>query len=243
MKMLTKNILSHITTMLFPYRCISCSEIVHEKTGLCSSCWPKIEFLSEPWCKVCGTPTDGVLLEDGQCYACFNHPPSYEQYRSAMYYDDASKDFILRFKHADQTYLSGLFAEWMVHAGSDICRRATVIIPVPLFWTRLFKRQYNQAGLLANKISQRTKIKVCQDALIRTKPSGDAHAGYQERFQNIKGAFKINPKRLNLIQNQNIVIIDDVCASGSTIKECVKILKPIASSVSVLTLARVHKHD
>jgi len=57
---------------------------------------------------------------------------------------------------------------------------------------------------------------------------------------NIRDAFAIQPERRGLIyQTPNIILIDDVVTSGSTIKEAVKILKEAgAKKVYVLALAK-----
>jgi predicted amidophosphoribosyltransferase len=66
-------------------------------------------------------------------------------------------------------------------------------------------------------------------------------AGLQrkQRLENVRNAFKLNKKFVNLIKNKNILLIDDVVTTGATINECTKVLKSSgASKIFCLTLAK-----
>lgn len=113
-----------------------------------------------------------------------------------------------------------------------------VVVPVPLHWTRKNWRGFNQAELIAKLFSQKMGLNYA-DALIRTKNT-KPQVGKDSylRKQNIKGAFSINPHNPSLITH-NILLIDDVWTTGSTLKECCYVLKREgAKSVWALTLAR-----
>lgn len=78
--------------------------------------------------------------------------------RAALVYDDHSREYLLRFKHADRGDLTPLLARWLYQAGKGIWDQADLIVPVPLHRKRLLKRRYNQSGLLAAKLSQMTGV-------------------------------------------------------------------------------------
>lgn len=61
--------------------------------------------------------------------------------------------------------------------------------------------------------------------------------GKKDRAANVRVAFSVaDPDR---ITGQKIIIVDDVYTSGSTVKECARVLmKNKAMSVAVITLAR-----
>lgn len=107
----------------------------------------------------------------------------------------------------------------------------TVIIPVPLHRMRYNWRGFNQAFLLAECIADRFKLDIYNNVLFRkrnTKPQTKAKST-RERKENIKGAFFIS-KYLNvgnLIKNKNVIIVDDVCTTSATLKECAKELKKV----------------
>ena len=105
----------------------------------------------------------------------------------------------------------------------------TVVIPVPLHKRRHNWRGFNQAFLLAKPIAGRFKLDVYSNVLLRgenTKPQTKVKS-IEERGKNIKGAFFVS-KCLgirDLIKNKNVIIVDDVCTTSATLKECAKELK------------------
>lgn len=160
--------------------------------------------------------------------------------RSAVHYDEASKNLILAFKFMDRTDNAKILARWLKIAGQDIWHQGVdVIIPIPLHYTRLLKRRYNQSGLLAAELHKLTGLKVDYTSVIkhkRTKPQVEfsGHA----RVKNVKDAFSV--KHPEKIKGKRVVLIDDVMTTGSTLKECALALKRAgAKSVDTLTVARV----
>jgi len=152
---------------------------------------------------------------------------------------------ILKFKHGDGTFMAPTFARWLACKLPEFnIVGGALFTPVPLHWQRLFKRQYNQAGLLAQHTADISGHHYVPDLLIRTRhtpPQG--HLKRDERLQNIHAAIIVNPKHAATILNQTIVIFDDVLASGATVNECANLLKQAgAKTVHVLTLARTIKN-
>lgn len=163
--------------------------------------------------------------------------------RAAVRYDYFSKKTILALKFMDKTDNAKTFAKWLKLAGTDIWKEgADILVPVPLHYTRLLTRRYNQSALLAQELSKLVGIKTDIESLVKhksTKPqSGFAHR--QARAQNIKGAFKV--KHPENIKGKRVVLIDDVFTTGATARECAKTLyKAGALSVDVLTVAKVYR--
>jgi len=115
----------------------------------------------------------------------------------------------------------------------------SLIMPVPLHPARLRERGFNQSVLLAREIARRLSIPLDFMTLKRyiyTEPQ--VHLGKKERASNVKGAFDVADT--GKIVDRNILLVDDVYTTGSTVQECARVLvKNGASSVAVLTLARV----
>lgn len=211
---------------------------------MCAACWSHLTFLGGPSCPVCAYPFPIDLQQESEnpiCGGCLKAPPPFDLGRAPLLYDMASKDLILRFKHGDALHLTPAFAKWMLRSGEDILTKTDYIAPVPLHWTRLLKRNYNQAALLASSIARQKSIPFLPTLLTRiraTPPQGKL--GTAERFQNVRHAFGLNKKYSNLINKKVITLVDDVYTSGATLKECANILKKEgAATVYILTLARV----
>lgn len=226
---------------VLPPRCLSCGTLVDTAHALCSECWPKIQFITEPLCAACGMPFEFEVAAGTVCAACASSERPFGRARAAIAYDDGSRGFILAFKHGDRTDATRAFAPWMAQAGRELLRDADLLVPVPLHWTRLFMRRYNQAALLALAIGRLTGVKVAPDLLVRRKRTPSlAHSGASARAKTVSGAFIVPPRRCPQAEDRRIVIIDDVFTTGSTVGACARALaRSGARAIDVLTLARV----
>ena len=231
-----------ILSYILPPRCLKCGKVLPDNRGLCSKCIEEINFITQPYCKKCGHPLEGNF--DNQkmlCGSCLSKKRTpFRLSRSAFRYDENSKHLILSFKFHDKTDNASLLAKMMYVAGEDIFKTgADVIIPVPLHYTRLLKRKYNQSALLGHELSRLSGIKLDCRSLIkhrRTRPQVELRG--KERLENVKGAFCV--KKAENIKGKRVILIDDVLTTGTTLKECAYALKRAgAKSVDTLTIARV----
>ena len=223
---------------VLPPRCLACGEIVEEPNALCGRCWGAVTFFAPPWCARCGLPFPHPMGEGAVCGDCAREQHAWDRARSALRYDKNSRGLVLALKHADQTHLAGAFGGWMRRAGGEVLGDADVIVPVPLHWTRLFRRRYNQSALLAHAIRAAGGPPVAADALIRRRRTpSQGHMGPLARARNVRGAIAV--RRRVAVEGRRIVVIDDVLTTGATVDECARVLKRAgAASVGVLTLAR-----
>lgn len=238
------NISNGLVDFILPPRCIVSGQEVSHQGMVAPEIWSKLDFITDPFCEKCGFPFEfdtgtGMHL----CGQCIQKSPVYNRARAALKYNDASRSMILGFKHGDQMHAVRAFMPWLKAAGQDMLMEADVIIPVPLHRWRLIRRRYNQAAILAQRLGQETSIPVLVDALFRTRNTQtQGHLKAGERAKNVRRAFVLNPKYEGDLIGRNIVLIDDVYTTGSTIKECVKALKKAKPArVDVLTIARVVK--
>jgi ComF family protein len=240
---LIKQVLQTSVDFLLPPRCLLCYERTTDPHNVCATCWQGLTFISEPHCVQCGLPFDFGVEGELYCAPCLDHPPAYNQMRSAVVYNDISRHLALCFKHGDMLQISKLLSRWMIHAGVHMIKGADVIVPVPLHRCRLMWRQYNQAAILGNEISRLSGTPKHNEILVRTRytPSQGKRT-YKERVKNVKSAIRMNPKYPDMIKGKRVLLIDDVFTTGATVEECCRILKSGgASSVDVLTFARVVK--
>lgn len=238
------NWLKTIIDLILPPRCLICGKVLHTDNSLCPECFENIHFITKPYCTHCGKQlyinnsynevfcADCLQQKDSQLYLS----------RSAIQYDEFSKKLILDFKFADHIENKKLLSNWLYIAGKDIfATNPDIILPVPLHFSRLLKRKYNQSAILAAELSKLTHIPVNYNILKKhkyTKPQ--ATCSGKQRRNNIKNAFIV--KNIPEIYNKHIILIDDVYTTGSTLNECAKILKKSgAKLVSALTIAKVDK--
>lgn len=223
---------------VLPPRCLACGEIVGEPDSLCAPCWATMTFFAPPWCSNCGLPFAHPMGENAVCAGCARQPPSWDRARAVMRYDKHSRRLVLSLKHGDRTHLARSLGRWMRRAGGEVLEGADLIVPVPLHWTRLFSRRYNQAGLLAHAIHAAGGPPVAPDWLVRRRRTpSQGRLGPLARARNVRGAFAL--RRGHSVKGMRLVIVDDVLTTGATAEECARVLRREgAQYVGVLTLAR-----
>jgi ComF family protein len=226
---------------VLPARCLGCGVVVERPGTLCPACWRAIDFLAPPHCACCGMPFELDPGEAARCGACMARPPSFARARAVFRYSDASRPLILGFKHGDRLHGTRAYGTWMARAGAELLAEASVIVPVPLHWTRLFMRRYNQAALLANALAAASGVPAVPDLLLRrrrTPSQGRLNAA--ERRKNVRGAFAVSARSAGRLADARVLLIDDVFTTGATVDACAKaLLAAGAAEVDVLTLARV----
>ena len=93
-----------------------------------------------------------------------------------------------------------------------------VLVPVPLHRRKLIKRGYNQAEILAKRLSEQLLIPMDNKILIRTRNTVPLkELNEKERITNLKSAFQTDEIKLKY---KRIILVDDIYTTGSTIDEC-----------------------
>lgn len=239
--------ISKLIDAILPPRCAFTGNLVDSQGMIAPEAWAGLSFISAPNCHNCGlpfefAPTAGALM---QCAACLTEAPEFSMARAALAYDEASRGFILGFKHGDQTESVVTMVPWLKAAGADFWERADVIVPVPLHRWRLLRRRYNQAALMGRAMARAMEKGFVADALHRTRATpSQGHLKADARKKNVSKAFAVNEKRAGVLKGKNVVLIDDVYTTGATVRECTRVLLAGgAGEVFVLTLARVVKPE
>lgn len=236
--------MQRIIRAIYPAQCVGCDTPTEDDHGLCGACWSDTMFINGTICDRCGAPLLGESDEDNaQCDDCMRIARPWSQGRAVMAYGGVARRLVLSLKHGDWTDLVQPLSRWMVPKAEQLIQMDTVLVPVPLHWSRLLKRRYNQAAMLANVLAKLLDRGFCPDALIRPRPTIplDRHSR-ADRFQALDGAIRPNPKRQQLIEERPVLLIDDVMTSGATLGACADAcLAAGASRVDIVTLARVVK--
>ena len=114
-----------------------------------------------------------------------------------------------------------------------------VLVPIPLHWTRRVKRGYNQAETVAHEISSRTKKPVV-NLLKRTRYTPfQSKLSFHDRRSNLKDVFSLACKPKEAYYNKHIIIIDDLCTTGATLKAAAKELKKLKPATISAVVASV----
>jgi len=234
--------LTALTELLFPTLCLSCSKVLSERGGhpFCPECFAGIRFINGPLCPVCGIPYPAEASPDHVCGDCLLKKRHIKTARSLGVYESILHDAIHAFKYGGNLTLGERLGRLMAEHDypSFRIRDYSLILPVPLHPRRLRQRGFNQSVILAREISRRHGVAMDFRTLRRIVDT-ESQAGLkkEERRSNIRQAFcTADPER---VRGQNILLVDDVYTTGSTLGECAKtLLKGGAEAVGALTLAR-----
>jgi ComF family protein len=202
-------------------------------------CAADITLITPPFCTCCGMSFNFAAGGSHLCSTCLNSPYFFSKARAILAYNDGAAKLIHSFKYNGSTAQFSTFKDLWEKSGleNDLCS-PDLIIPVPLHLERLRERGFNQALLLAQIFFSHQKEKISPHLLKRLKktPHQTTLSG-QARRKNMKTAFAVSNQEM--IKGKNIILIDDVFTTGTTINECAKILHQAgAHEIQVLTLAR-----
>ena len=230
--------------ILYPDQCVACGGLVDGAGGLCAACWPETPFIDGLVCDACGTPLLGEAAGARPlCDDCLAEHPPWVRGRAVLAYRDAGRRMVLGLKHSDRLDLVRPLAGWMAARGAPLRSADAVLVPVPLHWSRLLTRRFNQAALLARELGRIWGCPVLPDALVRARRTRPQERMTRaERQNNQSGAIRVNPRRVHKVAGLPVVLIDDVMTSGATLSAATKALCDCGvGEVRVLTLARVVK--
>ncbi len=190
--------------------------------GLCGACWRRVAWVQPPLCQRCGKP----LCRAGTCGDCARRPVPVTVSRAPALYDGLWKDLVHAFKFAGRRELCQPLAEAMARCArrAGYPERCHALVPVPLSASRLQRRGYNQAELLAHRVSLHTGIPVLP-ALARTgkpAPSPQSLKNARERRRSLRGAFVA--QRPDLVRGLTLAVVDDVYTTGATMDEAARAL-------------------
>ena len=239
--MLLKNILS----LIFPNHCILCSNIIESDkiNYLCIDCLNnKLDYIHRDnyiRCEKCGKVKE---YKDSIC-ECSIENNLFDECKSLLYYNTLTKELIHKMKFEHRYMLCVDFAILLSFNYREYIKKFDACLYVPLGKQRFLERGYNQSEIIARILSEKLNIKLINDIIIRRKNTKalSSIGNKEQRKEAIKNAFSINKKTINKYKEfQNILIIDDVFTTGTTINEMCKELRKIEyiKRIGVLTVAR-----
>jgi predicted amidophosphoribosyltransferase len=147
-----RSLLGHIADLLLPPVCISCRARIGSHGLLCGACFAKIDFIAPPICARLGIPVPYDAGEPLLSAAAIAKPPVYDRARAAARYSATMRELIQSFKYRDRHEGLPLFGLWLKKAGAELLAEADLIVPVPLYRSRLWWRRFNQSAMLAHSV-------------------------------------------------------------------------------------------
>jgi len=241
--MFAKNIITGLLDSILPAHCELCGESTNNT--LCRNCdnhLPRIKHC----CEVCSLPIDAFTNSEDEfdlCGECLIHKPDFDKLIAPFIYKDEVAWLINKFKHRNRAHYGEFLAEHLQAELKDhlnVNEKPDMITSVPMHWTRLLFRGFNQAELLARSISKNINIpyKTILQKKKRTAKQQDLQRNV--RLKNLRNAFRLTEN----IEGKFISIVDDVVTTGATAQTLAGLLVDAgARRVEVWALARTPKPE
>ena len=160
---------------------------------------------------------------------------------SVWKHESAARRLVHLLKYQADPSTARFLADGMVCAlrnEKNVLDQTELIIPVPLHPAREKDRGYNQAALLAKRISHQTGVVMSEMVLFRTRSTGNlAKMDRTERFETLKDVFAVG--KAPMITGKRILLVDDVFTTGATAQACAgTLMRAGAAEVCVVTACR-----
>ena len=222
--------------LIFPDKCFVCGARENFHTSfLCNNCFKHMQQPMNSYCEFCGAP-----IKNNVCDFCNGKSFLFDFARSVFVLNPVLRELIHQFKYKEMTkigtFLGDIAGEFMQK--NKLFENTDFIVPIPLHSVKKRMRGFNQSEILSKAIAKKCRLTHAPDLLKRSKfTQTQTKLGRKERAKNVADAFTVNRKYV--IQDRNILLIDDVFTTGSTVNSISKILKnSMVKQVFVLTIAR-----
>jgi ComF family protein len=219
--------------------------------GLCSICGERLvapfAFAGEP----CGVESQATESGEALCGLCRRLEPPYIKATAYGSYESGLRELIHLLKYNGVRPAANVLARMLAEAIEDLqplfADGEVLLVPVPLHTRKLRQRGFNESELIAHAT---LKLKPADGRLLlragllerRRETKSQIGLSRHQRRENIRGAFvAAKPEEIN---GREILIVDDVFTTGTTVSECARVLRRAgAPKVYVATVARTLKTE
>ncbi len=222
-----RSVISKALNFAYPPVCISCGAIAgcHHPLLLCEKCLEMVTSRLRHMCPRCGAAMYREPELRTPCPRCYRDHMNFAQAVSAGDYEGPLGSVVRTLKFGRMRFLAAPLAGELagVVASRGLYGRVDIVTAVPLHWTRLIKRGFNQSALIAKTVAGLLRLKyACSLRRVRRTPQ-QTRLTAAERRKSPLNAFAAVGRRK--VAGKNVLLIDDVMTTGGTLMECTRILR------------------
>src|SRR5919112_288458 len=220
--------LSALVDMFYPERCVGCER--RSSDVLCRGCFEALPRVGSPVCGRCGLPTAFATFV---CEACKNVDFGFESARAPLRYEGVGKEVVHALKYRGyKKVVARLATPLLLQIIGDGSFDA--VVPVPLHRSRLRKRGFNQAELLARGVAVEINAPLSDTLKVVRSTRDQVELSAAQRRANVAGAYRASAP----LRGQ-VLLIDDVFTTGATMSACAStLMRAGAREVHALSLCR-----
>jgi competence protein ComFC len=234
-----KTLWGRMIDLVFPKQCVKCGKY---DSYLCKHCKKlEIQLVAEQFCHVCRFPLNRQQELHESCRVQTDLDRVFVCVRYSKLVEKILKEVKYHY-HFDFVYL---ICDLMLEVLDIKFLYNSYLVPIPLYKSKVKKRGFNQAELIAIELEKRIGKKVgCQvQNLVLRNRNTKTQVGMsrEERTQNLQDVFEyVDDLRSKMVsRGRRVVIVDDVMTTGTTLEECARVLKSQGfESVCALVFAR-----
>lgn len=229
-----KNLISEIISAVYPYRCLSCSEVT-DKPGLCDDCEKKLDIIDpKKRCLKCG-------CAKSEC-VCNARVFRFENLVSLYRNNGSAQAAYYSYKLGKRICYASYFAQNLCDAVTKEFRGINFeyLTYVPSSLRSMCKRGFDHCGEIAKIMSQKMDIPLVEVLKCRNFRKSQHESDMKARIQNVKNKYYFTDN----LKGGNILLFDDIVTTGSTLDECAKqLLIAGADKVYCISVLRQTKNQ
>ena len=175
-----------------------------------------------------------TAFETFVCEECKNVDFGFESARAPLRYEGVGKEIVHVLKYQGYTRVVERLATPLMLGALDGGHRFDAVVPVPLHRSRLRRRGFNQAELLARSVARKINAPVSDTLQVVRRTRDQVGLSAVERKANVREAFSSGGR-----VRGRILLVDDVFTTGATMSSCAEtLLRAGAGEVHALSLCR-----
>lgn len=158
-----------------------------------------------------------------------------------FHHDSRYRTAIHQLKYNGRRDVAQALGEWFGRElrESGLYDDVTLLVPVPLHWSKRIKRGYNQSEEICRGMARSLGVACDFGSLCRRRRtrSQARHTSHQARRRNVEGAFSVRRRAVERLRGAHILLVDDVLTTGATIKACAAAIRAALPETPTLSVA------
>lgn len=224
----TGDIFRALADLCFPRECLVCGRALGmRERHLCAHCMAGLP-LTHYWESGHNPLSDAfnARIQEGiSAYEPYSYAVSLFYYRPENGFRNITRSLKYRGNLSSGRFFAAMLGDRL--AGTDHFKDVDYVIPVPLHWTRKWRRGYNQAEIIAREIAGRLGAECLPWALRRNRATRtQTRMTIAEKQANVSGAFGVRKRALpRIAEARHVLLTDDVFTTGATLYACYRALR------------------
>jgi ComF family protein len=228
-----------VQDLAFPTECRIC-ETSSDGEPICAGCRERLIEAAASRCPRCALTVGPWARRDGGCSACRGRSLGFDAALALGSYEGPLRSCCLALKHRTGLWLAAGLADLLVEAHEGgLADRAVdaMVVPVPLYWTRYWRRGFNQAEALAAQIASRLDLPFRRPLRRVRSTQPLARLPRTDRARIMRDAFAC--RRRESLVGRTVLLVDDIMTTGATCGAAARALKRAgARRVVAIVVAR-----